>query len=145
MSCQPTRNHGGTTSAYYKVKGANLKGFIALWQKKMMEIGRDKESVVARLSGERGTITRTRKLRTVKALCALQWDVCALCSSHSKQTVQWQQAPLSTTHADGGAVRWKGSWELLGPYSDFAVNGKLLKNKDVWKTSIDHIPGVAIL
>lgn len=114
-----------------------------------METGRDNESVIVRLSGEKETINQNRQLRPVKD-CVPYSGMCVFSAvataSTSKCEWQWCRTPnKSTTHADGRAVRWKGSWELLSPYSDFAVNGKLLKNKDVWKTSIDHIPGVAIL
>lgn len=65
----------------------------------MMETGRDKESAIARLSGERETISQN-----TKALCALQWDVSAPCSSHSEQTARWQRAPLSMGDSDAASL-----------------------------------------
>lgn len=49
----------------------------------MMETGRDNESVIVRLSGERETINQNTA-QDSEGLCALQWDVCALCSGHSE-------------------------------------------------------------
>lgn len=50
----------------------------------MMETGRDNESVIVRLSGERETINQNTTAQDGEGLCALQWDVCALCSGHSE-------------------------------------------------------------